>query len=404
MASDPSPTLAQLAERLGALEARNADLEEEVRRLSAPTPPVVRGTGPTHAPAHVPTAPPAGAPLGRRSMLRTGLAAGAAAAAVTVVGTSSPAAADNGDTLKMGQGNFASSTTKIGHENGAQGSGVLITDNYSSGDVGNAALTVNAAAGLRAAGIHVEGQSQKGVNMVSAPAANAIGLDVTTGAGIAAWAVASSGYGAQLYSSSGTALYAQSTTGIGAVIYGQRFQLFLGPVVGRDAPVTDPISHTKGEIVVDGYGDMWLCVQNGTPGTWRKVAGPATSGSLHLLPAPARVYDSRPLTSPTAVGPKTPFNPNETRTFDLKVNSSGVPAGATGVIATLLLVNAAATSGNMTIWANGVTKPLSNSLVWGGSVARFTTLAVTAVDAQARVQINASARTDLVLDIIGYYR
>jgi hypothetical protein len=33
-------------------------------------------------------------------------------------------------------------------------------------------------------------------------------------------------------------------------------------------------------------------VGNGTPGTWRKVAGPATAGSLHVS-EPTRVNDSR---------------------------------------------------------------------------------------------------------------
>ena len=86
------------------------------------------------------------------------------------------------------------------------------------------------------------------------------------------------------------------------------------------------------------------------------------------------------------------------------VVARGGPAGATAVMLTVLLVNAANGNGNATVWANGVAKPQANTLVWGGSSGRFAATAVSAVDAQARIQVSASLETDVVIDVVGFYR
>ena len=48
-----------------------------------------------------------------------------------------------------------------------------------------------------------------------------------------------------------------------------------------------------GEVVHDTNGDMWVCVAAGSPGTWRKIAGPSASGAFHVLELAVRAYDSR---------------------------------------------------------------------------------------------------------------
>lgn len=112
----------------------------------------------------------------------------------------------------------------------------------------------------------------------------------------------------------------------------------------------------------------------------------------------------RPGGVPTSVVPKTPLAAGSTRVYDLKVNNSGVPAGATAALVTVLLVNAANGNGNMTVWANGVVKPTANTMVWGCRDGPWTGTAVSALDSQARVQVNVRAKTDLVLDVVGYSR
>jgi hypothetical protein len=168
-------------------------------------------------------------------------------------------------------------------------------------------------------------------------------------------------------------------------------------------PYTDPEFSSEGTVRASRNGELWFCVSYGTPGTWRKLAGRTTAGALHVLPTPARIYDSRP-GNPPAVGSKTPLSGNAPRTLDLKVNSSGVPAGATAAVLTVLLVNAANGDGNLTVWAAGAARPQANTLVWGGSAGRFTTSTISALDGQARIQVAASASTNVVIDVVGYYR
>ena len=91
------------------------------------------------------------------------------------------------------------------------------------------------------------------------------------------------------------------------------------------------------------------------------------------------------------------------RTFDLTVNSSGVPTDATAVMVSLLLVNCAAGNGNFTIWANGAARPTANNMVWGGTAARYSSLAVTAVDNAGKCQVVSALATDFVLDVAGYF-
>ena len=59
---------------------------------------------------------------------------------------------------------------------------------------------------------------------------------------------------------------------------------------------------------------------------------------------------------------------------------------------------------DFTIWANGQARPSGNTLVWGGNAGRFSTLAVTRVDANALCQVFGSLKTDLTVDVVGYYR
>ena len=132
------------------------------------------------------------------------------------------------------------------------------------------------------------------------------------------------------------------------------------------------------------------------------MAGPSTAGAFHLLPVPVRVYDSRPGTPPN-VGSKTPLSPNTARVLSMSANASGVPAGATAVSVTLLLVNASTAGGNLTLWANGASRPSANAMVWGGTARRFASTAICRIDAATKLNVAASATTDLVLDVVGYY-
>lgn len=199
----------------------------------------------------------------------------------------------------------------------------------------------------------------------------------------------------------GSGVVGLATTGVGGLFTSNGAQLRLSLTGTRQAPILDATPHVAGDVVRDGAGDFWACVATGTPGTWRKLAGNGTAGSFHVLPSPARVYDSR---TGAPQGPKAALDANVARPLDLKVGSSGVPAGATAAMVTLLLVNCASGDGNFTIWANGAAKPTANNMVWGGTAKRYSSLSVTGLDTAARCQVLSSLKTDFVLDVIGYYR
>jgi len=57
--------------------------------------------------------------------------------------------------------------------------------------------------------------------------------------------------------------------GYGGQFSGDLAQLHLFPMGTVGKPTTDP--HTKGEIYLDSAGTLFVCTDNGTPGTWRKV-------------------------------------------------------------------------------------------------------------------------------------
>lgn len=451
-------------ERIEALEtelvAMRRELAELRAQLTAPVPP-----HPVAAPAAIDALPrPLDAPLAPdglpRPFSRRGLIAGAAGAvaagAALVVGNATPAAANGqGEAWKLGAENNCTTTTTLYSTNldpvlmitsfgndGSNAAQFYVHDAGGSGAVthhetaglGPAAEFINSNANNTQATVDVQtgGKGPAGKFVVTNPAnsGNAVGvLHTGSGAGVSS---VNSGTGSAAFfggnASKEAVFIAQTGTG-NALLIGstnttttnptvQVQTSAKGPAIRAQAPVTnlslvgrststaptaDTSAHAAGDLVEDSAGQLWVCVGGGTPGQWRKLAGPATAGALHILPTPVRVYDSRTGTTPS-IGPKTPLAAGSTRTVDLTANSSGVPAGATAAMVTLLIANAAAGNANFTIWKNGATRPQSNTMVWGGSVGRFSTSALTALDAAGKVQVSCSVQTDVIIDVVSYYR
>ena len=428
--------------RLTDLEAQVADLlgvvAEQRARIGAleghlalqPDGPVpAEGSHPHPAPE------PVDRSMGRRRLLLGG-ATTAAATAAAVVTSASPAAAANNNPLVMGvTTNTATLTTKLtsSDANGQPGLNVQHTGTGAAVNGGAANATGYGAVGTNTTGVGVYGRSDEESGVygqstsgygVQATSQTSFGVYATSDSQIGVYGSSRTKEGVYGYSDtlagvsgfsptyqgvlgssiSGTGVWGEGGDGFGLVGIGDLAAVALRPHTGaRPAPTGDAVGHSPGDLVMDGSGVLWLCTVAGTPGTFRRVGGPASAGAFHVLPAPVRVYDSRPLTLPN-VGSKTPLAANVSRVLDTTANSSGVPSDATAVLATLLLVNAFNGNGNLTIWANGVTKPLSNTIVWGAGAGRWTASAVTALGAGGNVQVQASVATDLVLDIVGYYR
>jgi hypothetical protein len=96
-----------------------------------------------------------------------------------------------------------------------------------------------------------------------------------------------------------------SEDGVGVVATGGRAQLSLAAVGAQSMapPRSTTTAHEAGEIYLDDTQSLWLCTAAGTPGTWVRITGAGTAGPLSMLPAPVRVYDTRPGAAPTGVGP-----------------------------------------------------------------------------------------------------
>jgi hypothetical protein len=162
-------------------------------------------------------------------------------------------------------------------------------------------------------------------------------------------------------------------------------------------------AHALGEIINDGDGNLWVNVAAGTPGSWVRLAGPSTSGSLQLLATPTRVYDSRVNTLP-AVDPKTPLTNLVSRTIDCKANSSGVPAGARGVLLNVTVVSVSA-SGFLAVTPGGAGFTGTSTLNWSAAGAVIANSATSACGTGATIDVTCGGggTTDVIVDVFGYY-
>ena len=122
-----------------------------------------------------------------------------------------------------------------------------------------------------------------------------------------------------------------------------------------------------------------------------------------MLASTVRVYDSRP-NNPPFIGIKTPLAPFEERLVDAK-QGGAVPAG---VIATAVMINLTIVSqspaGFLSAYRNGVPWPGNSSINWERQGQVIANSAIVAVDGAALFRLRANQPTDVVIDVVGYYR
>ena len=167
-------------------------------------------------------------------------------------------------------------------------------------------------------------------------------------------------------------------------------------------PPTRTDAHVKGELTSDVNGDLWFCVADGTPGTWRQVSGANTSCQLHLLATPVRVYDSRP--GGTNDGP---LAGGASRNISLAGTTTlpAVPAGATGAMVSLTL-DSTVSSGFLALFAKGIAWPGNSNANWytNGQILAVTSVTDVDTTAAATVLAGGPGSTQIIIDVIGYYR
>jgi hypothetical protein len=199
-----------------------------------------------------------------------------------------------------------------------------------------------------------------------------------------------------IHATDGTALGCHSENGYGIGCWGPYGNALFVPFD------QSPLAYTSdmGALWVDHEGNWWAATADGTDSKWRKFAGPGTAGTLHLLSAPKRVYDSRP-GEPPLIDPKSPLSPSIPRTIDPKGNSSGVPANAQGVVITLTVTGTGG-GGFAAVWPSGA-HPGTSNINFTGANQTIATTTVVGLAAGATFQLLASIATHVIIDVIGYY-
>lgn len=371
-------------DRIHQLEAQVASLTEKLESLLANDDPVTRPLNHERIPASevetVETSPPTGS---RRNLLKLAAGAAAGGAVVAASGVTGRVAAADGDPVNAGE----TTSTTAGNRNDT----ALVYSNTANGPETTGLL------GPGPANIFLARDKTGPMEII--------------GQQLSSYPAAVAGYARNVVDH-GVFGYSSTGAGVGIVGFGGDAATGLLARGGRanvelyndgDAPTARTDAHSRGEIIADDDGVLWYCTAAGTPGAWQRLGAAGTAGAVTLI-APARVYDSRSGQEPLAVF-KGRLDPGDNRAVDCTVNSSGVPADATGVILNLTAA-APASTGNLAVYPDGTPAPATSTLNYrpGVNIANSTTSGC-GPGAKIRVQCGPTGAggTDFVVDIVGYY-
>lgn len=323
----------------------------------------------------------------RRGLLGAAAAAAAAGVAVVAAPTRVAAGTVNGESVDLGVVNVASQTTEIRYDfpiGGNPRSGVLVVND----------------------GVWLPQAPQAPNNEDASSRGSIVGLAGNNAVHAMFGMTNSVTRGA-----SGGRFVGESAIAYGVVASGRRATIHLDkPVSGMSSPPPDRgDAHNDGELTIDANNDVWICVEAGLPGVWRKVTGPAAAGAFHAI-APVRVFDSRQLTTPGSGR----FSAGTSRVISVKDGRNGqtemvdapdvVPKGATSVTFNLTVTNTDS-PGFAFIAPSEVDVVGASTINWTGAGASVANGGVVKLggDRQLRVFCEVSG-ADVIVDISGYFR
>ncbi|CAN5515635.1 hypothetical protein BH23ACT3_BH23ACT3_01040 [soil metagenome] len=184
-----------------------------------------------------------------------------------------------------------------------------------------------------------------------------------------------------------------SAMGYGGEFVGGKASVRLIPTDGVPAGPPSDAGHLRGELYVDGSGDLWYNVSDGA--NWVRL----NTGGTVILPDPQRAFDSRPPSNPQS-GPKGRFDAGGTRLIDL-TESTDLPVGASAIIN--LTVTDTGPWGFLTLYnGDSSTRPDTSSINWstpGSSVANSVHVAT---GAAGTIQVYAFESTHVIVDVLGF--
>ena len=350
----------------------------------------------------------------RRGMLaKAGTVAGIAVAGLAgAVATASPAAAANGDPLTMGSNNSASAQTRSYNAFTSQDHLFEFCDTAIPAPEGSGLATLVGSAQYYPIGVlgyssvdsgtAVYGRSTgNAAYAVQAIASGSGSAGVYASGNIGAWSHGVSQAVHAEAGSGGTAVYTTGGTR-GLLVNGATYPLAIPP---NGAGTTAPASAANtGDVYVDSVGTLYHCVAGGTPGTWRRLSGPATAGAYTAV-TPTRVYDSR-LTDGTITGGATRTlsvaNGIDITTGSVTVPNL-VPAGATAIQYNLTVTNTVG-NGYLQIAPGTATTITSSSINWSTTGQILANGLSVKLDTNRQVKAFAGGgSTHFVIDVLGYY-
>lgn len=299
----------------------------------------------------------------RRGFLR--LAGGAAAgAAVAAISTAAPAAASDGAAVLQAATNV--------------GTGETIVTNTTNSPVNNPASSISA---LRGNG-----------------GDNSVGLFGKSNGAKAAGVQGSSDFGYGIYGD-GLAGYSVYAGG------GGRYGMDAHSAAGSDAPTSG--NYALGDIFRNSVGDVYVCIVAGSAlpsGTaqFRKLAGPSTAGATHFLNQPARFVTSSGRRLPAAAV-------NGRVDVQLSGQTQGtatVPFGATGVFGTVFCKSNTVDSAWVTLFPSNGPADTGTTAATATFDTRFYSGASFSarLSASGSLAIYTSAPSEVIVDLVGYYR
>jgi hypothetical protein len=346
--------------RVAELEAKVAELTHMVERLTAQ-----RGV----ADAPVPVS-------SRRTMLRNVALAAGGAVAATVAGTSLPAAADD---IVLGSTSTTPNRTVVDFVPGGAttgGAGFL----FQAGNVYDGTTSATPS-------------TLSGWTTVPAFPNGVYGFTTQAGSGVVGVGAAATSYGVRAL--------------------GGRASVLLTPN-GAAGPARGD-AHATGELLEDDAGNLWLCTAAGTPGVWRKLAGPASAGAFHAI-APVRVYDSR-LPSQPGRGKLVSLQSRLISVADGRDQTTGevnaanvVPAGATAIVCNLTVTDTQGPAGGFLSMVPGdAVAPSGSSINWFGPAQNIANGITARLDGSRQVRVfaggggNPNPDAHFIIDVNGYF-
>ena len=199
-----------------------------------------------------------------------------------------------------------------------------------------------------------------------------------------------------------------NATTYGAVVRGDLAALVV-EAASATAPPARPTSAPINAVDTDTNGNLWHCVEAGTPGTWRKVSGPATGGAFHPID-PVRVYDSR--AAAPAPGALTSGSSRVVSVADARDGAGGavviadaIPAGATAISFNLTITETVG-SGFLSVAPGNASSSAASSINWSatGQILANGLIVKVHTDRTVKVFCGGGGSTHFLLDVSGYWR